>query len=257
MKKLVELYRYRELLKNLVISELKLRYRRSVLGFLWTLLNPLLMMIVLTIAFSTVMRFNTEDYSVMLLAGLLPWTFFSQSVSGSLLSIVSKGSLIKKVYIPKALIPLSVVFSGLINFLLSLAPLLLVMAFLGREITEAMWFLPLAILLFSIFTAGVAFLFSCVNVFYRDFTHMTEVLLQALLYLSPVIYTLKMVPEEYRSIFMWNPLVYLIDLFRLPIFYGELPPMETVGIAAACSLGMGLVGFAVFTRFERGFVHRV
>jgi ABC-type polysaccharide/polyol phosphate export permease len=257
MKKLLELYAYRELLKNLVVTELKLRYRRSVLGFLWTLLNPLLMMTVLTLVFSTVMRFNVRDYWVLLFSALLPWLFFSQSVGNSLMSIVGKGALLKKVYIPKALIPLSTVIAGLINLLLSFVPLLVLMVALGRDLHAAMWFLPVSIVLLSLFAAGVALLFSCLNVFFRDFTHMTEVLLSAWFYMSPVIYTVEMVPAEYRAAFSWNPLLYLFDLFRAPIYEGTLPAGETIGLAAGVAVAMALAGFVVFTRFERHFVLRV
>src|SRR5207249_425008 len=129
----------------------------------------------------------------LLLAGLLPWIFFSQSVGLALMSVVAKGSLLRKVYIPKTLIPLSAVLSCLLNFLLSFVPFLVLMIALGRPLTAAVLFLPVAVVLLALFTIGVSFLFSCLNVFFRDFTHMTEVLLQAWFYLSPVIYTVKMV----------------------------------------------------------------
>lgn len=257
MKKLSELYRYRELLKNLTITELKLRYRRSTLGFLWTMLNPLLTMIVLTVVFSTIMRFNVEDYSVLLLAGLLPWTFLAQSVGNSLMSVVGKGSLLKKVYIPKAVIPLAAVLSCMINFLLSMIPLVILLAALGRPFTEAWVFLPIAIVLLTLFVCGVSLFFACLNVFFRDFTHMTEVILSAWFYLSPVIYTVELVPEQYRAAFRWNPLLYLIDCFRLPIYGGVFPPMETVLIAALSAVASCTLGFLIFIRTERYFILRV
>jgi ABC-2 type transport system permease protein len=257
MKKVAEIYRYRELLKNLIVNELKLRYRRSLLGFLWTMLNPLLTMIVLTVVMSTLLRFQIEDYWVLLVAGLLPWIFFAQSVNTSLMSIVGKGSLLSKVYIPKALIPLSAVLACCVNFLLALVPMLVLILATGRELNETILFLPAAIVLFTIFTCGFAFLFSCLNVFFRDFTHMTEVILSIWFYLSPVWYTVSLVPEEYRYLFYWNPLLYLIELFRLPIYEGILPSLETIGIATGSAFGSFLLGFMVFLRFERYFVLRV
>ncbi|MBI5507207.1 MAG: ABC transporter permease [Deltaproteobacteria bacterium] len=257
MRKLFEIYRYRELLKNLVVNELKLRYRRSALGFLWSMLNPLLTMIVLTLVFSTIMRFNTKDYWVLLLAGMLPWIFFSQAISGGLMSIVGKGALLKKVYIPKTIIPLSTVLAGLVNFMLSMLAMFALMAALGRLPNTAMLFLPVSIGILTLFTCGMAFLFSCLNVYFRDFTHMTEVLISAWFYASPVIYTVEMVPERFRPAFAWNPMLYVIECFRAPIFDARLPSLQTVSIAFAGSLLSALIGFVVFVRFERGFILRV
>lgn len=257
MRALVEVYRYRSLLLNLVSTELKLRYRRSVLGFFWTLLNPLLMMTVLSLVFSTVMRFAIKDYTISLFAGLLPWTFLAQSVANSLMSIVAKGSLLKKVYIPKAIIPLSMVLATLINFLLSMIPLLLIVGIMGHPIGPSILFLPVAVLMMTLFVCGVSFLFSCLNVFFRDFGHMTEVLLQAWFYASPVIYTVDMVPEKFRSAFLWNPVLYLLECFRAPIYRTEWPSPQTILVAGASSVVTCVVGFLIFARFEKQFVLRV
>ncbi|MEM6484781.1 MAG: ABC transporter permease [Pseudomonadota bacterium] len=255
--KIRELYQYRSLLWTLSASELKLRYRRSVLGFLWTLLNPLLMMIVLSAVFSTIMRFDIKNYSVLLLSGLLPWTFFVQSVTGSLMSIVGKEALIKKVYLPKAVIPLSSVVSNFVNFSLSLLPFIVLTAALSHPITHHLIYLPLAMLLLAVFTAGVSFLFSCLNVYFRDFGHMTEVLIQAWFYLSPIIYTLEIIPERYRAPFMYNPMYYFIECFRGPIYYNRSPDTQILAIATGSALIAFLLGFFIFTKYERNFVLRV
>jgi len=257
MRSLVEIYRYRELLKNLVVNELKLRYRRSVLGFLWTMLNPLLMMTVLAVVFSFIMKFNIKAYAVMLISGLLPWVFFSQAVSLALGSVVGKGSLLKKVYIPKTLLPLSAVLSSMINFLLALAPLFLLVVIMGKPLTPALLFLPVSIIFVVLFACGVGMIFACLNVFFRDFTHMTEVIIQAWFYLSPVIYRVEMVPERYRPIFRWNPMAHIIECFRIPIFDGQLPDMITAVTAGTSGLFMCVLGFAIFLRFERHFILHV
>ena len=242
---------------NLAVSDLKLRYRRSFLGFLWTLLNPLLMMVVLTAVFSTIMRFSVKDYSILLFAGLLPWTFFSQSVMGSLMSVVGKGPLLRKVYIPKAVIPLSAVLATFVNFVLSFVPLLLVAVTIGHPITAALWFVPVASIMLFLFATGFAFLFACLNVFFRDFGHMTEVLLQAWFYFSPVIYTPALLPEKYRPLFAWNPMSYLIACFRDPIFSGTWPHSSDVLGAAASAVCAMVLGYVIFQRYEGRFVYRV
>lgn len=255
--KIIEVFKYRSLLYNLTVNELKLRYRRSVLGFVWTLLNPLLMMTVMTLVFSRVMRFDTADYSVMLLAGLLPWTFFSQSINLSLMSIVGKGALLKKVYIPKAVIPLSAVLATLINSSLAFVPLLAITVFIGHPLTPAVLFVPVSLLMLAVFAIGWSLLFSCLYVYFRDFGHMTEVLLQAWFYASPIIYSLDMVPPQYRTAFSLNPVSYFIECFRAPIFNGALPDLRTIGIAAISAVVSLIVGVIVFFRYENQFVLRV
>jgi lipopolysaccharide transport system permease protein len=255
--RLLEIVRYRELLKSLVVNDLRLRYRRSVLGFLWSLLNPLLMMIILTVVFSTVMRFSIKDYSVLLLSGLLPWTFLAQSINNALGSVVGKGALLKKVYIPKSIIPLSAVLASFVNFILSFLPFLGVLLVIGHPITKVVVMLPAAMLLIFMFATGVAYIFACLNVFFRDFTHMTDVLIQAWFYASPIIYNLNMVPEKYRALFAWNPMVYIIACFRDPLYEGRLPDATTLFLAVVGSVGSLVIGFRVFTRFERDFVLHV
>jgi ABC-type polysaccharide/polyol phosphate export permease len=257
IRKLVEIFRYRELLKSLVVNDLRLRYRRSVLGFLWTMLNPLLMMLVLTLVFSTVMRFNTKDYSVLLLAGLLPWIFLTQSINNALGSVVGKGSLLRKVYIPKAIIPLSAVLASLVNFVLSFIPFLLLVVIMGRPLNGSLLMVPIAMLLMALFTTGLAYVFACLNVFFRDFTHMTEVIIQAWFYASPIIYTLDMVPERYRQAFAWNPMAYLVSCFRAPLYDGVMPTSQTLLVASLVAVGSFALGFLIFTRFERDFILHV
>jgi ABC-type polysaccharide/polyol phosphate export permease len=257
MRDLQEIVAYRNLIYELAISDLKLRYRRSVLGFLWTMLNPLLMMMVLATVFSQVMRFAIEDYAVLLLAALLPWGFFSQSITNSLMSIVGKGSLLKKVYIPKAVIPLASVLTVLINFALSLIPLVLLVLIMGKPLTLALLFLPVATLLLAMFACGFAFLFSCLNVFFRDFMHMTDVLLQAWFYLSPIIYTVDMVPEAYRFWFELNPMFHYIQCFQQPIYHGQLPSQFTIVMCTLWGVLALLVGYTVFAKNADKFVFRV
>ena len=253
----LEMVRYRELLKNLIVNDLRLRYRRSVLGFLWSLLNPLLMMVILTVVFSTVMRFSIKDYSVLLLSGLLPWTFLSQSITNALGSVVGKGALLRKVYIPKTVIPLSAVLASFVNFALSMLPFLVLLVIIGHPVRPAMAMIPVAMLLMALFAAGISYVFACLNVFFRDFTHMTEVLIQAWFYASPIIYNLDMVPPRYRPLFSWNPVVYLVDCFREPIYYGRLPDARTLFLAVLVSAGSFVLGFRIFTRYEREFVLHV
>ena len=259
---LAELLRYRQLVAMLVVRELKVRYKRSVLGLLWTMLNPLLLMVVYTVVFATIMRTAERNFAIFVLSGLLPWLFFSVSLVQGLNSILANQELIRKIRIPQAVFPLSVVGSNLVNFALSLLPLLLLMAALRQPIRPALLFIPVAMLILAIFTAGATLLLATFTVFFRDVRHLTEVLLQMLLYLSPVFYNLQVLPQRdawwfhaLQLVLRLNPLSYLFALVRDPIFYGRLPAAQVVGIAVAAAALLLVLGFAVFQRLSPRHIH--
>jgi len=259
---LAELLRYRQLVAVLVVRELKVRYKRSVLGLLWTMLNPLLLMVVYTVVFATIMRAAERNFAIFVLSGLLPWLFFSVSLVQGLNSILANQELIRKIRIPQAVFPLSVVGSNLVNFALSLLPLLLLMAALRQPIRPALLFIPVAMLILAIFTAGATLLLATFTVFFRDVRHLTEVLLQMLLYLSPVFYNLQVLPQRdawwfhaLQLVLRLNPLSYLFALVRDPIFYGRLPAAQVVGISVAAAALLVVLGFAVFQRLSPRHIH--
>ncbi|HEY4882614.1 MAG TPA: ABC transporter permease [Myxococcales bacterium] len=259
---LAELLRYRQLVAVLVVRELKVRYKRSVLGLLWTMLNPLLLMVVYTVVFATIMRSPQRNFAIFLLSGLLPWLFFSTSVLQGLNSILANQELIRKVRLPQAVFPLSVVGSNLVNFVLSLLPMLLLMAVLRQPFTPALLFVPAGLLILAVFTSGVTLLFSTFTVFFRDVRHLAEVLLQMLLYLSPVFYDLQMLGQHeawwfraFRVFLRANPVTYLLPLIRDPVYYGRLPPISAVGIASLESALTLAIGFAIFHRLSPRHIH--
>jgi len=246
----------------LVVRELKVRYKRSVLGMLWTMLNPLLLMAVYAVVFATIMRSPQRNFAIFLLSGLLPWLFFSTAVLQGLTSILSNQELIRKVRLPQAVFPLSVVGSNLVNFALSLVPLLLMMALLRQPFTPALLFIPVGMLILALFTSGVTLLFSTFTVFFRDVRHLVEVLLQMLLYLSPVLYDLQLLGQRsewwfraFRLFLRLNPLTYLLPLIRDPVYYGRLPSLPVVGIATLESALMLALGFLIFHRLAPRHIH--
>jgi len=248
LDELLALPEYTELLTNLVIRDLKVRYKRSVLGFLWTMLNPLLMMIVFTVVFSTVFRFAVENFIVYFLSAYLIWTFFSQSTSAALVSIVGSADLIKKIYIPKAILVLATVISGLVNFAFALVPLALVLILTGDHITLSWLFLPISIILIAVFALGVSLLLSAVTVFFYDVAEMYQVVLAAWMYLTPIFYPLDIIPEGYRALIYLNPMYYLTECFRFPLYMGKVPPPNFIvnsGVAASLVL---ILGWWVFSK---------
>ena len=258
MKELVvDTYRYRELIWALALKEIKLRYKRSVLGFLWALLNPALMMVVLTLVFSTIMRFNLPHYAIFLLSVLLPWTFFSQSLSYAVDSIVGNGELIKKVAVPKLVFPMAAVVSNVINLLLSLIPLAILVPLLRHPFYWTWFYLPVPMLALIIFTMGMTFFFATANVYYRDVAHIVQVILSAWFYVTPIIYSLDMLPLKHRWIFKLNPIIYVINGFRLAVYYGQLPQIQSVVASFVCAFVALLIGLTVFLKYQDNFVFYV
>jgi len=251
-----ELLHYKDLLRLLVVTNIKTRYRRSVLGVAWTLLSPLLTMTVMTIAFSAIFRFSIPNYPVYVLAGLVYFGFFQESTTQSMTSLVWGSALLKKVYIPAAVFPISAVGTGLVNLSLSLIPLLLIMVVLGQPPSWALLFVPVAMALAAVFFLGVGLLVSTVAVFFSDVVEMWGVIVRALFYLTPVMYPEEIFPERLNWIFQINPLYHLILCWREPIYRGALPPMDSVLKALVWSVGTFLLGWWVFARRSHQFALR-
>ena len=258
LKELVrDTFRYRQLIWALALKELKIRYKRSVLGFLWALLNPMLLMLVLTVVFSTIMSQNLPHYAIFLLSVLLPWTFFSQSLAYAAESIVGNGDLIKKVRVSKLVFPVAAVVSNMINFVLSLIPLVLIMIAMRHPFHLTLLYLPVPLLALTLFTLGATFFFAAANVYYRDVSHILQVLLNILFYITPIIYSIDLFPAHYRWMLKLNPLQYILNGFRLSIYYGLLPTLSSLLACFVCSVGMLLIGFNLFRKHQDEFVFYV
>lgn len=247
-------YRYRELIWALALRELKIRYKRSVLGFLWALLNPALLMIVLSVVFSKVLVSNIKHYGIFILSVLLPWTFFSQSLSYAVESIVSNGDLIKKVAVSKSVFPLAAVVSNMINLLLSIIPLALIVLIMGHPFYLTWAFLPVPLVALMIFTAGATFFFATANVYYRDVSHIVQILLQVWFYVTPIIYSMDIFPAKYQWMFKLNPLIYVLNDFRLAVYYGQMPQLPNIVASFACAFLSLFIGFAIFRKNQDNFV---
>jgi homopolymeric O-antigen transport system permease protein len=252
-----DVYRYRQLIWALALKELKIRYKRSALGFLWALLNPALMMLVLTLVFSTVMRFPITHYAIFLLSVLLPWTFFAQSMSYAVESIVGNGELIKKVKVPMLVFPVAAVVSNIINLLLSMIPLAILIPLMGHQFYWTWLYLPVPMLALIFFTLGVTFFFATANVYYRDFAHIVQVVLSAWFYFTPIIYSLDLIPANRQWLFKFNPMLYVINGFRLAVYYGILPRWQSVAMSFACAFAALFIGFTIFHKCQDDFVFYV
>jgi len=248
IEELVQLWRYRELVAQLVSRNIKARYKRSVLGVLWTMLNPLLMMAVLTLVFSGLFRLTVPNYSVYLLTGLLFWQFFSQATVASTSEIVWGASIVKRIYVPRTVFAVAAVGNGIVNLALSLLPLALVMTVLGVPIGPAALFTPASVVMAAMFTLGVSLFVSSLAVYFADFVEIYQIALTAWMYLTPIIYPADIIPGRLRWLLEMNPLYCLVESFRVPIHGGTMPSPRILAAAAAVSALTLVLGWLFFTR---------
>ena len=247
-----DLLRYRDLVLALVARELKVRYRRSAIGFVWTMLQPLLTMLVLRTVFSTLFQAKSTEvpgnYAVFVLAGLLFWNFFSQSIVSSMNSLRGNAGLLQKLPVPTMVFPLATVLSGLVNLVLALVPLFLILLVTGHPLRPSLFFLPVSILLVALFTLGAGLLLAPLAVFFSDVVELVGMLLTLLMYLTPVIYPKDIVPADWRWIVRYNPIRSILEVFRDPIYQGEIPPLSHLGVAVGVAVLALVIGGVVFTR---------
>jgi ABC-2 type transport system permease protein len=252
-----ETYRYRELIWALALRELKVRYKRSVLGFMWALLNPALLMLVLTVVFTTIMPMNIKHFALFLLSTLLLYTFFSQSLSYAVESMVGNAELIKKVAVPKLVFPVSAVLSNIINLGLSLIPLVVLTLAMRHPFYWTWIFIPIPLAALTLFTLGATFFFATANVYYRDVAHIVQIVLQVLFYLTPIIYSVESIPARYRWMFWLNPLTFSLSDFRMYTFYGMLPSFASIAASFITGFLALVIGFGVFRKYQHEFVFYV
>jgi ABC-type polysaccharide/polyol phosphate export permease len=259
LAELREAFRYRHLLLQLVRRDVLTRYKRSILGIAWTLLNPLGMMLVLTVAFSQIFRFgDIRSYPAYVLSGLLAWTFFQQTTTASIVNLIWGGGLLNRIYIPRSSFALSAVGTGIVNLSLSILPLLLVILLTGLPLTPAIVFLPVSMLMLACFSLGVGLLVSTVAVYFPDVAEMYQIFLTAWMYLTPVIYPEQVIPEVFRRwITVFNPMYYLVRLYRLPVYDGRLPTWGEFLPAATIALVTLLLGWWLFSSKSDEFAYRI
>jgi lipopolysaccharide transport system permease protein len=258
-----EVASFSELLRTMVIRDLKLRYRNSALGFLWSLLSPLLMMLVFILVFKVLTQSSIENYPVFLMAGLLPWIFTQGAVVGGLHSVTGNANLINKVYFPRELLPLSAVLAGFVQFVAAYVLLMVALLVFGVQLHVTIVFVPLIMLLNLAFALGLAMVVSVVNVFFRDLQHLVEIGMLAWFFLTPIFYTLDVVPNTsflgldiHRWVFSLNPMATLVTDYRYALTEGYWPIRHTVVTIAMSGFLLGL-GWYLMRRFAHRFAEIV
>lgn len=282
-KELVELYKYRDLLMQLVVRDLKVRYKNSVLGFFWSLANPLVQVATITVVVKYIMRLEIPNYSAYLLVAYLPWTFFQMSLMDASQSVIEHHDLLKKVYFPREVLPLSMVIANLVHFLLSIGVFIAYLMVIGCPLTIGWVWLPVLILIEFLLVTGIAFFISCMNVFYEDVKYIVSVMLNVFFYLTPVMYLSELVYTKLQSIHHgWFYTLYqLVPLNAIVISFRKLllPPYviptdrnvapqfhdlvnmpldyRFLAIAAAVSFVVAILGYAYFNSKKWSFAEQL
>ena len=251
------LYNYRELLKTNIKKDVGGKYKHSFLGVLWSFISPLLQIAVYALVFQVILKSDIENYTVYLCCGLIPWQYFSAVILRGAASIIDNGNIIKKVYFPREILPISVVTSEGVNFLISTIIILGFVIFggVGLSINILWYFLILAIQ--YIVSIGFAFIVSSLSVYFRDLLHLLGIIIQLLFYATPIVYSINSVPQGFQWIVKINPMSYLIEAYR-NIFYNKMPP-DPKGLIIAFTMGIVLciAGYIIFTKLEKKFAEEL
>ena len=257
MKAFKELYAYRELLKTNVQKEIRGKYKGSFLGVLWSFLNPLLMVLVYALVFPYIMRMNVPNYLVYLITGVIPWNFFTTCITTGCNCVWISGGIIKKVYFPREILPISVVVAGLINFLISCVIVLIFTVFGGIGISIQLLWLPLIAIIQSALSLGLLFVLSAINVYVRDIEYLVAFLLNLLFYATPILYTASMFPSKVRWILYLNPMSTIVDAYRSIFYYKVMPNLASLALVGILSFIILIIGYIIFRKLEKGFAEEV
>ena len=257
MKALKEIYEYRSMIQMLVRRDLRGKYKGSVLGFAWTFINPLLQLAVYTMVFSVVMRSGIDRYAIFLFVALIPWLAMANSVTGGATCVIGQQNLVSKIHFPRQVLPITTVVTCFVNMLLCMIVVLIVCAFTVGLNLAVLWYLIPVILVEFILALGIAFLVSGLTVYFRDLEHILSIFVMAWQFLSPVMYSVDMVPEQYRVLFMINPMTSVITAYRQILYYKTAPDLSTMLTALGMGLLFLIIGWFAFLRLERHFAEEM
>ena len=251
------LYKYRELLKTNVKKEIRGKYKNSFLGVLWSFLNPLLQIVVYAVVFQVILKNPQENYAIFLCCGLIPWTFFSATVTRSAFTMIENGNIIKKVYFPREILPISIVTSEAVNFMISTIIILGFVIFGGIGISKYIIFYPLVLLAQYLLLIGISLIISSISVYVRDLQHLIGVAMQLLFYATPIVYASETIPDNFKWILYLNPMTYIINGYR-DIFYNQkmidvIPTLLLIII----SIILCLIGYIIFNKLQKGFAEQL
>lgn len=252
-----ELYNYRELLKTNIKKEIRGKYKGSWLGIIWTFLNPLLMLAVYALVFPYILRVNVDNYTIFMIVALIPWNFFTTAIQNGTSSVTINGAILKKVYFPREIIPISVTTSQLVNYLITCLIMFCFILFSGVGFSIHFLLFPLLVLIQYILTLAINFILSAITVFVNDVAHFVSVALTLAFYGTPIVYQASMLPEKFQWVLKLNPMAQLVEAYRAILYYHEMPDFVGLGIWALISVILLVVGYLIFKKLERSFVEEL
>jgi len=251
------LYAYRELLKTSVKKDIRGKYKGSILGFLWAFLNPLLMLTIYSLVFPHILRVEEANYTMFIFVALIPWTYFTNSVVSGAATILANANIIKKVYFPREILPISVVTGATINFLISCVIILIALAVTGIGFSYYILFFPLILLIQYIITLAIVFIVACLTPYFRDLEHIIGVFMIALFYATPIIYPLSLIPESFRWVLNLNPLARIIMAYRDILYYQQIPNLGGLFKLGIISVVLCVFGYYIFNKLQKGFAEEL
>lgn len=261
MKLFKDLYAYRELLKSNVKKEIRGKYKGSFLGILWSFVSPLLMTLVYAIVFPFLMRgAGYEHYTTFLIIGILPWTWFTTNIAQGTFTIIGNGPILKKVYFPREILPISVVSSGLVNFLISCAIIAIFLICTGIGFSINILWLPLIILAQYLLTLGIIFITGAINVYIRDLEYIINFIIQMLFYGTPILYSMEIfdnAPKIVTTLINLNPMSTIINSYRDILYWQHMPHVKSLIIVVIASSILCIVGLAIFRKLSKGFAEEI
>lgn len=257
MKLIQDLKNYREFLKSNVKKDIRGKYKGSFLGVLWSFINPLLSVLVYAIVFPYIMRIKVENYLIYLITGIIPWTFFTSSINMGIISILSNADIIKKVYFPRIILPISTVTSCLVNFLISCIIILLFCVGSGLGLSIYLLWLPLIVIIQYIMLLGFTFILSAIEMYMRDIEHIVNFILSMAFYVTPILYTPDIFPNNLSWVLKINPMAYLVNAYRSIFFYQEMPNITGLLIVSIFSVVIFFMGYMIFEKLQKGFAEEV
>ncbi len=257
MQLMRNLYSYRELLKSNVKKEIRGKYKGSFLGILWSFLNPLLQVAVYAIVFPYIMRIETPNYLQYLIVGIIPWTFFITVINQGMIAVRMNAGIIKKVYFPREILPISVAISGLVNFFISCLIILIFCIFGGLGISWHLILLPVIALIQFVFTLGLVLALSAINIFIKDTEYIVQFILNMLFYATPILYPASLFPDKIRWVLYLNPLTGIIDAYRDIFMYHQMPNMISTLYLIVIAIVFFFIGLAIFRKLEKGFAEEL
>lgn len=252
-----KIYQYRELLKTNVKKEIRGRYKNSFLGVMWSFLNPLLQLAVYSIIFGALLAGGDPTYPIYICVALIPWTYFTTTITQSSFTVIGNGDIIKKVYFPREILPISVVTSGAVNFIISTIIILAFVIFSGVGLSWYLLLYPFVLLVQYVLLLGISFIVSSITVYFRDLEHIIGVILLAAFYGTPIVYKLEQLPPNLQIIMQLNPMTHIINGYRDIFYYHQMPNMTTLSILLGISVILTIVGYFLFKKLQKGFAEQL